>query len=128
MVSITFKTNMRILFGDEIVGVEGGLGQIHSIIDELSQILIRRITSAFIPPKWIPTPENKRVEYLQSILHKTVDELISERLKQSDSISGRVDILSMLLQEIANQGIEVDIESIRGELLTLFVAGYETNN
>lgn len=125
MIQITFMTNMRILFGDEIAEASSDLSKISRTIDELSRILVMRLTSPFVAPSWIPTKENRVVAKLQRDLNDTVDRLIYQRTSDMDACANRNDVLSMLVVEMKSEGM-LNINEIRAELLTLFVAGYET--
>lgn len=126
IVDITFIINMRILFGDEIVEIEGGLPQLSSIIDELGKVLLRRMTGAVIFPKWVPSNENRYVTKLQNTLHESIDKLIGDRLKMRNSADDQEDMLSILINELDTGSGDKKVKLIRDELLTLFVAGYET--
>lgn len=125
MVDITFMINMKILFGDDVSEIEGGLGEISDIINELSAILLKRMTSGFVLPSWVPSNENRRIISLQKRLGETVDKLINDKLKDQSFVDNK-DMMSIMINELNKQNIPIEVDTLRDELMTLFVAGYET--
>ncbi|WP_308189951.1 cytochrome P450 [Nostoc sp. XA010] len=82
-----------------------------------------RATSLFMLPERIPTPGNLR--YLRSVqrLDKIVYSFIKQR-RASNEDAG--DLLSMLLYAESEDGSQMTDQQLRDEIMTLFIAGYET--
>jgi cytochrome P450 len=80
--------------------------------------------SGFVPPRWLPTPRNRRLARAVAEIDNVVDSLIERR---HDDQSHRDDLLSLLLSSRDDDGRAMRRELVRDEIRTLFSAGYETS-
>ncbi|MEM7332990.1 MAG: cytochrome P450 [Chloroflexota bacterium] len=76
-----------------------------------------------IPPKWVPTPNNRKQNRAIQNVHALLLEIINQR-KASGEDAG--DLLSMLIQARDEDGSALSDEELLDECMTLFFAGHET--
>jgi cytochrome P450 len=75
-------------------------------------------------PDWLPTPENRRQRALSDTLGRIVSEAIQQR--RASGADGD-DLLTMMVNMTdAETGARLSDEEIRAEVLTLYLAGYDT--
>ena len=96
-------------------------------IDEAFQYCVgfidRRSADLIALPMFVPTPENRRFKECLNAIHRYIDERIDERRGHPEE----EDLLSVLLcARDEDTGERMDRRQLRDELVTLFVAGYQT--
>lgn len=76
------------------------------------------------PPRWVPTPGNRRFNKAVATLNQVVTAIIHERRRDQ---ADRGDLLSMLIQARDEEtGEQMTDEQLRSEILNFLLAGYET--
>ena len=73
---------------------------------------------------WVPTPKLRRFRRSKARLDAVVDRLIAEH-RGAGSVD-RGDLLAMLLSSEDEDGVRMTDPQVRDEVLTIFLAGYET--
>lgn len=78
--------------------------------------------------RWPPTPRNLRFRYWRKKLYQLVDAIIEERRGRLSKLEvgedGPTDLLSIMLR--ASEGEDLSTVELRGQLLTMLLAGHET--
>lgn len=120
MARLTGNIIVRILFSrdlnDEASGIDEAFQYCVGFIDRRSADLIAL-------PMFLPTPANRRFRHCLNAIHRYIDERIEERRSQP----GGEDLLSVLMGARDEEtGERMDGGQLRDELVTLFVAGYQT--
>ncbi len=120
MARLTGNIIVRILFSRD-------LNEETSRIDEAFQYCVgfidRRSADLIALPMFVPTPGNRRFKQCLNAIHRYIDEQIDERRVHP----GEEDLLSVLMGARDEEtGERMDRRQLRDELVTLFVAGYQT--
>jgi cytochrome P450 len=87
------------------------------------KVIAARITALAVPPRWLPTPGNRRLERSVAALDRVVAGVIANRRRSGDD---RDDLLGALLRGRDEQGQPLDDVQLRDEVVTMFLAGHET--
>ena len=97
-----------------------------SPIDEAFQYCIdfidKRSADLIALPMFLPTAANRRFKHHLASLYHYIDERVSEHRRDP----GADDFLSVLLGSQSDDGESMSDTQLRDELVTLFVAGYQT--
>jgi len=123
MQSLTFAVIMRCVFG-----LEDG-GRLRSLGEAMRQMIgwITEMRGSFLYGVLGPDRVTRLRSFRKQIeaAHTLLDAEIQER-RRVDDLSGREDILSLLIQARDADGAGLSDEELRDELVTLLVAGHET--
>jgi cytochrome P450 len=109
------------LFGLEF-GDERATLSTHAFNDAM-KVIAARITAVAVPPRWLPTPGNLRLERSVAALDRVVSSVIAQRRRAGVD---RDDLLGALLRARDEQGQPLDEVQLRDEIVTMFLAGHET--
>ncbi|MBW4671378.1 MAG: cytochrome P450 [Cyanomargarita calcarea GSE-NOS-MK-12-04C] len=121
MMRLTLSIVCRTLFTTDISDEASDVGKSLTVVLKYAS---DRISSLFVLPENIPTPENIRYQQALSTLDRVVYGLINER-KQSGEDTG--DLLSMLVfARDEETGESMNDKQLRDEIMTIFLAGHET--
>ncbi len=120
MARLTGNIIVRILFGRD-------LDDETSRIDEAFQFCVgfidQRSADLIALPMFIPAPANRRFKRCLAAIHRFIDDRIDERPPEPRE----EDLLSVLMRARDEEtGKGMDRRQLRDELVTLFVAGYQT--
>ena len=120
MARLTGNIIVRILFSRDLNDEAGR-------IDEAFQYCVgfidRRSADLIALPMFVPSSANRRFKQSLSEIHRYIDERIDERRVHT----GEEDLLSVLMNARDEEtGVRMDRRQLRDELVTLFVAGYQT--
>jgi cytochrome P450 len=122
MTDLTMEIIAKTMFGAELAGQTGRLGEAVAI---LSETAMHEAGQLFSWPAWVPLPRVRRKRWAM----KYLDELIL-RITRERRSSGRDqgDLLSMLLQAVDEEGDGRGMtdDQARNEVMTLFIAGHDT--
>jgi cytochrome P450 len=114
----------EILF--DVTDIERDASELSSALNALLEQLIIDSASPLVLPKWLPTARHKRENAARKTMITYLDRLIRERRAEGRDHG---DVLSALIQaRDAENGDFLTDDSIRDELYSLFVAGYETTS
>jgi len=94
-----------------------------SALDFLMRKFMRQAGFAFLLPKFVPIPTNKRLQRAVRQLDRVIYGIIGQR-RASGQMSG--DLLSVLLQMQDDQGVGMTDKQLHDEIMTLFLAGHDT--
>ena len=121
MMRLTFSIIGEALFS---LNLEGGTAEVGQALHDALEISQRRFTAFFIPPKQLPTPDNRRFAAAMKVLDRVVEEIIQTRRAASDLGS---DLLGMLMAARDEEtGEAMDNRQLRDEVMTMVLAGHET--
>lgn len=121
MSRLTLEVVSRTLLGTE-VGEQAD--RVAQAVRELQAHVNYRATHLFSLPEKYPTPRNRRFHRWLSLLDGIVFGIIEEHRRGQ---GGRDDLLSILLQARDEQtGLGMSDRQLRDEVMTIFLAGYET--
>ena len=119
MARLTGNIIVRILFDRD-------LDDETSPLDEAFQYCIgfidKRSADLIALPMFLPTAANRRFKHHLASLYHYIDERVSEHRRDP----GADDFLSVLLGSQSDDGESMSDTQLRDELVTLFVAGYQT--
>jgi cytochrome P450 len=99
-----------------------GVTAMHAIRDAL-EVISARVTAIAEFPTWIPTPGNLKLGRAVVGLDRVVKQVIESRRRSGED---RGDLLGALLRGRDEQGVALDDAQLRDEVVTMFLAGYET--
>jgi len=121
MMRLTFSIIGEALFS---LNLEGDAADVGNALHDALGISQRRFTAFFIPPKVLPTPDNRRFAAAMKVLDKVVEEIIQRRRASADAGS---DLLGMLMAARDEEtGEAMDNRQLRDEVMTMMLAGHET--
>lgn len=87
------------------------------------EVIAGRITAIAVPPRWLPTPGNRRLERAIADLDRVVGGVIRARREAG---LDRDDLLGTLLRATDERGQPLAESLLRDEAITMFLAGHET--
>lgn len=123
MTRLTMQIVSKTLYDADMSDESDAIGEaVHAV----NQIGGEQFQQGFVPPKWLPTRQNRRSRQAVRELDALMMPIIEERRKSGED---KGDLLSMLLlaQDEDNGGGMTD-RQVRDEAVTLFVAGHETTS
>ncbi len=114
------------IIGDSLFGLE--FGDDRAMISTQAftaaiEVIAGRITSVAVPPRWLPTPGNRRLDRAVAALDHVVAGVIANRRRSGID---RDDLLGALLRARDEDGRPIDEVLLRDEVITMFLAGHET--
>lgn len=121
MMRLTLRVVARTLLGVDASGAAEVVGR------ELPFVLehtANRTLSLWAPPRWWPTPNNRRFQRALSALDAEVYGLIDRRRQEGGSHGALLDMLLAARDEETGTGM-TDLQ-LRDEVMTIFLAGHET--
>lgn len=118
---LTLEIISKTMFSED---VEDMAQQISHSVTILNDGASKRITNPLRLPRWIPTPENKRMKKHLSIMDEILYGIIDNRKGKTSRQS--VDLLDMLISASDDEGKSMDRKQVRDEAMTIFIAGHET--
>jgi cytochrome P450 len=90
---------------------------------EAMEVIANRVTAVAVPPRWLPTPGNRRLDRSIAELDRVVAGVIANRRRSGVDHD---DLLGALLRARDEHGQPIDEVQLRDEVLTMFLAGHET--
>lgn len=100
------------------------LDTVAEIVAQLQELATRQFDRLVQVPDWLPTRENRRQRELSDQIDRII--LGEIRTRRANGADGS-DLLTMMVHmEDAETGEQMTDEEIRGEVMTLYLAGYET--
>jgi cytochrome P450 len=120
MSRLTLDIVAKTLFDTDISHEAQDVG---SALDFLMRKFMRQAGFAFLLPKFVPIPTNKRLQRAVRQLDRVIYGIIGQR-RASGQMSG--DLLSVLLQMQDDQGVGMTDKQLHDEIMTLFLAGHDT--
>lgn len=92
-------------------------------IDQLFVLVKKRVTNAFAPPMWIPTPGNLSFRRSMNEIYKVIDQMVSGQHNQGDD---GILIDRLIQAEDDESGYRLTKQDVRDEVIQYFFAGHET--
>lgn len=123
MSSITRDIIIATILGGDL-GERGD--EVEKAVDILMDVLGKRIWT-FALPSWVPLPGKKEFEESLQLLDETIYRLIAKQ-KEIGPDEGADNLLNMLLNMRDEDGNGMDDKHMRDEIVTFFIAGYETSS
>jgi len=121
MMRLTFTIIGEALFS---LNLEDGAADMGRALSDALEITQRRFTARLIPPRFLPTPENRRFAAAMNVLDRVVDEIIERRRVAPDAGN---DLLGTLMAARDEEtGEAMDNRQLRDEVMTMVLAGHET--
>jgi len=114
------------IIGDCLFGLEFGEDRASistRAFTEAMEVIAARTTALAVPPRWLPTPGNRRLARAIAALDRVVAGVIASRRRSGED---RDDLLGALLRARDEHGQPIDEGQLRDEVLTMFLAGHET--
>lgn len=121
MMRLTLRIAGEALFSADVTREADG---IREALDVVQHYANHRITHPFHPPRWVPTPLNRRATRARDLLDGVVLGIIERRRREGGT---REDLLSLLMEaRDADTGEAMSDAQLRDEVMTLLLAGHET--
>lgn len=120
MAALTLRIIAQTMFNIDLQEQTERIGRLMSIILEAGET---QLDMAFVPPPWVPTALNRRLNPALAELRSIMREIVHQRL-QTKRDEG--DLLSMLVLARDDEGQPMGVEDIVDECMTLLIAGHET--
>lgn len=114
------------IIGDSLFGLEFGDDRAATSTGAFTaamEVIAARVTAVAVPPRWLPTPGNRRLERSVAAIDRVVAGVIAARRESGDDCD---DLLGALLRARDEQGDPIDEVQLRDEVVTMFLAGHET--
>lgn len=122
MMMLTADIVTRALFGTD---VGDDAREVAGCIDVLMERFADPLFILFPRIDTLPLPVNKRFEAVAARLDGIVRGFVSKRRASGETVAGN-DLLAMLLNARDEDGSRMDDQTVRDEVLVLFLAGHET--
>jgi len=110
----------RSLFGSDL---SGDAARITSATLSGLEVVIARARVPVTPPRWMPTPANRKLARARADLDNAVAGILAERSRAG---AGSGDMLDLLIGARDDRGMGLTPQEIRDEIVTFIVAGHET--
>ena len=125
MTKLTLDVVVGSLFGSELPPEAREIGGSMSAVMDAANYRLNRPVHI---PSWVPTRRNLREKRVLAGLDSMLRTLVLARRASSDcNPGGREDLLSVLLAAVdEDSGVRMSDQQLRGEMMTLFLAGHET--
>lgn len=105
------------------VDLQAQTEEIGRLMKEILTVGEKQLKMAVVPPKWLPTADNRRQQRALRDVKELLRGIIQERRADGND---RGDLLSMLLAARDEDGQPMSEAQLLDECVTLFVAGHET--
>jgi cytochrome P450 len=126
---LTHATIHRVLFERKLL--QGDSEQWTHWIDKVLEHVVARNTSVFNLPIWVPTPSNRALRGVRSEFKGYIKEAVVEYLNRPDAEGAMIGVAKQLDAVSGcpfKRGDEKVNERLLDEVLTLYVAGFETTS
>lgn len=126
MMKVTLQIAGRALFSIDLLGDAKKVGD---AFVETTGYTSRRMQTPFLPPRFLPTEQNRRFNQATQTLDETIYGLIRERraTAHTNPAAQPADLLSMLMAaRDAETGETMSDEQLRHEIALLIFAGHDT--
>jgi cytochrome P450 len=114
------------IIGEALFGLQFGADRAAvstAAFTDAMEVIAGRITQVAVPPRWLPTPGNRRLERAIADLDRVVAAIIDGRRRSGED---RDDLLGALLRARDGDGQAIPEKQLRDEVITMFLAGHET--
>jgi cytochrome P450 len=101
--------------------------EVGEIFDEILDYMARHLYGMVPYYKWLPTPDNRRLERNLRHLDVLLDEMIGARRAAPDTYAFDTDLLSVMLRARDEWGEGMLERHLRDEVLTIYIAGHQTS-
>jgi cytochrome P450 len=144
MFKLTMYIVTKTLFDTDMDKMVYGADQIGQTMHTVQTAINSKFNQVFLPPDWLPTPNNIKLKRARKQLNDTIQDIIDTRMREMhapdsetafdkrvislNKTNDKGDMLSMLLQAKYEDGSSMDTQLVMDELITLFVAGHETTS
>lgn len=119
LMHLTMEIATKTMFGADLP--DDTATDIGVVFDAVLIEIANRFRRPFKIPRWLPLPSNRRYAHAVARL----DRLIFETIAKKRGAEGD-DLLSMLLAARDEDGSAMDVQQVRDEAVTIFLAGHET--
>jgi cytochrome P450 len=119
MLRLTLVTLSRSLAAYDI---SPSVDELKPIVDSVMEVMFKRGTLAEMLPSWLPTARNRRIDEIHRVFGRIVEEA-----RAGHAATGKgplIDLMESATDPVT--GARWTDKEIRDELVTIYVAGYET--
>ncbi|PZD70847.1 Putative cytochrome P450 132 [Acaryochloris thomasi RCC1774] len=114
---LTIKIITNVLFGSSLSAASVSIGK---ALDAIILQYYHQAQTGFLVPSWFPTPSNRKASSAIKYLNEIVENTINQRYQSSHD-----DLFSVLLGTQDGDS-PFSVGELRGEVMTLLLAGHET--
>lgn len=127
MTQVTLRIAGQALFSVDLLGEAKRVGD---AFVETTGYTSKRMQTPFLPPRVLPTAQNRRFNHATAILDQTIYAMIQERRRRAESMNAQQekgDLLAMLMAARDEEtGAMLSDEQLRHEIALLIFAGHDT--
>lgn len=125
MHAITLRIVVDALFSSDATS---DIDEIREAIHDIGAGFAAQAQSVFLAlmPDWFPAPALRQKSRGAKTFRRVLERLIAERRKMGEANSPQDLLSALMFSKDPDTGEMMDDEQLRGELLTLYVAGHET--
>ncbi|HRW05378.1 MAG TPA: cytochrome P450, partial [Caldilineaceae bacterium] len=127
MTQVTLRIAGQALFRVDLLGEAKRVGD---AFVETTNYTSKRMQTPFLPPRFLPTAQNRRFQRATQMLDQTIYAMIRERRRRAasqDSSTEAMDLLTMLMTARDEEtGATMSDEQLRHEIALLIFAGHDT--
>lgn len=120
MMELSLQVVAGALFGSDWRAVAPELTQ--ATVIALDQV-VARARNPLAPPRWLPSPGNRRLTSAITSLDRCVDAVLLQRARRQGQ---RGDLVDLLIAGLRQPDGGLDRVAVRDELVTMLIAGHET--
>ncbi|NJO84091.1 MAG: cytochrome P450 [Blastochloris sp.] len=124
MTRLTLFIISKALYNADVSTSADGVGEAIEVLTSAANDAYR---TGMMPPKWLPIPQNWRVNAAIRQIDSVILSIIEARRAQGN-IADKGDLLSMLLMAQDEDGNHMSDQQVRDEAVALFIAGHETTS
>ena len=123
MTTLTMQIVSKTLYDADMSNASDAIGEAVHVVNQIGG---QQFQQGYVPPKWLPTRQNRQSRQAIKKLDALMMPIIEERRKSGED---KGDLLSMLLlAQDEDSGNGMTDRQVRDEAVTLFVAGHETTS
>jgi pentalenene oxygenase len=92
-------------------------------VDTVFRSAIRRVVTPVAPPKWVPTPRNRRIRRVTDTLHAHLSQVVDRHRADPERYQ---DLVTLLLEARDEQGRPLPQDEVLAEITAFLAGGSET--
>ncbi|KAI8916279.1 cytochrome P450 [Gorgonomyces haynaldii] len=130
MTNVTFESIGKVGFGFSFGVLDSAEPKPHPFLEAMGYCLSELQNRALTPDiiKALPLPSNLRFNYKIKLMQETVEDVIALRIMNPRKPGEQSDLLDFMLTACDEQGIKMDKQLIRDQVITFLIAGHETTS
>jgi cytochrome P450 len=122
MSHLTMQIISKTVFDAQVSGED----ELSRAVSTILKTVDKRFSRLLSLPRWVPTPENRRINHAVARIDAIIQQFIDDRRRTGED---KGDLLSMLMAaQDEDNGTGMSDKQLRDEAMTVFGAGHETTS